>query len=157
MESVAPITHINAKTGRPGYALSVSHDPITDRRLSLADLGLYVRCLWLSDVCGDLGDVDWFIRELDMPEDETRAGLRRLADAGYIDVVAPEFAEARKAFLRAEAVREAAGEVWDQLNEDEFVAVARFIDLAKERSDRASQVSAAIALAEFEGIRTPEA
>ncbi|MCX5216161.1 hypothetical protein OG689_44305 [Kitasatospora sp. NBC_00240] len=144
-----PISAITTDSGGD-YTLVVSHTPITDRRLSLADLGLYVRCRWLNDVCDDIGDVEWFIREFDMPADETRAGLRRLADAGHIEVVGPEFVEARRAYERAQAVATAAEESRNLFSEAEAVVVARFVALANERSERASQASALIARLEIE-------
>ncbi|MEU1510449.1 hypothetical protein [Kitasatospora sp. NPDC005748] len=146
------ITTINANTGVPGYSLSVGHAPITDSRLSLADLGLYMRCLWLAEVCGEQGDVDWFIREFDMPADATRAGLRRLAAAGYINVVAPEHVEARRAGAQAASVRDAAAQTQELFSESESAVIARFVALTEERSTRAAQAAARAIERELEGL-----
>ncbi|MFJ7200949.1 MULTISPECIES: hypothetical protein [unclassified Streptomyces] len=68
------------------YMVVVFHDPITDRRLSAADLGVYLRCRWLLDVRAPYGDLDWLITELGMPDAETRDSVRRLVDLGYLEM-----------------------------------------------------------------------
>ncbi|MGV9881140.1 hypothetical protein [Streptomyces sp. NPDC003379] len=55
---------------------------MTDVRLSSADVGVYMRCRWLGDVCFPYGDLDWLIAELHMPPEETRASVRRLVALG---------------------------------------------------------------------------
>jgi hypothetical protein len=131
---VRPIARINAGAGSPFYALVVRHEPITDSRLSLADIGLYMRCRWVHDVCGDHASVDWMIREFDMPEAETRAGLERLVAAGYIEVPTPEHVEARLAYHQAVGIREALERVADQLAPAERAAVERLADITEEHS-----------------------
>ncbi|MFJ1706252.1 hypothetical protein [Kitasatospora sp. NPDC088346] len=145
MDSVRLVTTIDADGGPEGFALMVRHGPITDPRLSLADLGLYLRCLWLHDVCGDLGDVDWVVRELRTPAEETRAGLRRLADAGYVEILGPGPGPGpgavglKRAGLQAEAVRTAAAEPRSLFSDAELAIVARFVALTEERAGRASR------------------
>ncbi|MEU3564581.1 hypothetical protein [Kitasatospora sp. NPDC006786] len=153
MEKVPPITAINSDFGGQDYYLVVAHKPVTDRSLALADLGLYMRCRWLNEVCGDIGDVEWFINEFDLPADETQAGLRRLADAGYIEVLNPEFVEARRAYERAQAVATAAEETRSLFSESEAAVVARFVALTKERAERASRDSILLGLLELDATR----
>ncbi|MFE1500131.1 hypothetical protein ACFW89_34285, partial [Streptomyces albidoflavus] len=57
---------LRSETGEP-YMLAVPHLPITDRCLSSADVGVYMRCRWLGDICAPYGDLDWLIAELQMP------------------------------------------------------------------------------------------
>ncbi|MFC8311634.1 hypothetical protein ACFUMJ_24335 [Streptomyces olivaceus] len=68
---------LRSDTGEP-YLLAVPHQPITDSRLSAADVGVYMRCRWLGEICAPYGDLDWLIAELRMPPAETRASVRRL-------------------------------------------------------------------------------
>jgi hypothetical protein len=154
MDTVRPIITIDASGGEP-CALVVRHAPITGSCLSLADLGLYVRCLWLHDVCGDLGDVDWFIQELDMPAEETRAGLLRLVRAGYLSVPDPEHVEARTAGGQARGIRAALDQARDLLSEDELAVVARFADLTEECAARAARAHALLTSYELEGCWAP--
>ncbi|MFE5842117.1 hypothetical protein ACFQ7N_10765 [Streptomyces niveus] len=53
--------------GEP-YMLTVPHRPITDPRLSAQDVGVYMRCRWLLDICAPYGDLDWLIAELRIPQ-----------------------------------------------------------------------------------------
>ncbi|MGW2543091.1 hypothetical protein ACWC5I_19995 [Kitasatospora sp. NPDC001574] len=154
MDAVRPITTITTKNSLESFAVTVQHTPITDRRLSLADLGLYLRCLWLYDVCGELGDVDWFIREFDMPAEETKAGLRRLAEAGYVEILGPEYVELKRASLRAESVRAAAQDSRGLFSESESAVVDRFVALTEERLDRASRAWQLVTRCEIEGFGT---
>ncbi|MFJ4192128.1 hypothetical protein [Kitasatospora sp. NPDC089509] len=155
MEKLPPITAINSDFGGQDYYLVVAHKPVTDRNLAPADLGLYMRCRWLNQVCGDIGDVGWFINEFDLPADETQAGLRRLADAGYIEVLNPEFVEARRTYERAQAVASAAEELQGLFSESEAAVVARFVALAEERAKQASRASTTLALLELDATYQP--
>lgn len=133
-----PVKTISA--GVVPYALIVPDKPVTDQTLSLADLGLYVRCLWLLQVCGDVGDVDWFIREFGMPEKETAEGLRRLVDAGYLEVPMAEFVESKTAYERAQAIRAALAELEEKLDASEHAAVARLAGMVEGRGQRAHDI-----------------
>ncbi|MEU2098657.1 hypothetical protein [Streptomyces globisporus] len=119
------------------YTLTVPHDPITDPRLSSADLGVYMRCRWLTDLCAPYGDLDWLIAELKMPPEETRASVRRLVDLGYLDTVGLAEVEAFAALAVAERVREAIEAAMDELTPAERTAVARLADLVDQRRDEA--------------------
>ncbi|MFI5754984.1 hypothetical protein [Streptomyces sp. NPDC051569] len=124
---------VNADSGE-AYAVIVQHDPITDRRLSLADLGLYVRCLWLHHLTGAQGDVDWMIRELGMHENETRAGLTRLAEAGYIHLPSEDETEAFRAARNASGIRAALQQTGGRLSEGERATVERFAALTEDHA-----------------------
>ncbi len=126
-------------------ALVVRHAHITDSRLSLADLGLYVRCMWLQSVYGDDGDVDRLIWELDLPPEETRAGLRRLIHAGYLSVPSREKVEARRTVRQVGALRAALDQTGPLLSEYEQAVVARFVRLAEERAERAERTASLFA------------
>lgn len=118
--------------------LPVDHEVTTDPRLSLADLGLYVRFMWWHEVMR-FGDVDGFIRELRMPEQETRAGLQRLLDAGHLELVNPDKMEYELASEQARNIRAALQAAAEQLSEAEQAAVAHLIAVTDWRSQRASR------------------
>ncbi|WP_405689657.1 hypothetical protein [Streptomyces sp. NBC_00057] len=119
------------------YAVVVPHDPITDRRLSATDLGVYLRCRWLLDVCAPYGDVDWLISELGMPEAETRGSVRRLVELGYFETVGAIEAEFRSAHDVGDGVRAAIEATVDDLTPTERASVARFADLVDRRQAQA--------------------
>ncbi|MFE5589598.1 hypothetical protein [Streptomyces sp. NPDC056549] len=127
---------LRSETGEP-YTLVVAHLPITDLRLSSADVGVYMRCRWLGEICAPYGDLDWLIAELRMPPEETRASVRRLVEFGYLDTVGPVEIEAVTARAVAEHVREAIAVAMDELTPAERTAVARLADLADRRRDEA--------------------
>jgi hypothetical protein len=116
------------------YSLVIRHQPVTDPRLSLADLGLYVRCLWLFDVCSDIGDVAWFIREFDLPEREARESICRLIEAGYLRVAYPELVEARNLDQQAASIQAALEQHGEPLAEEERATIARFAELLRGRA-----------------------
>lgn len=159
MDTLRQIDDIETITAgaREQGALVVRHAHITDTRLSLADLGLYVRCLWLYDVHGEHGDVDRLIRELDLPQAETRAGLRRLVRAGYVSVPSPESVEARRTVKQVEAVRAALEQTGTLLSEYEQAVVARFVRLAEERAERAARTASLFAAFERDEDPLPAA
>lgn len=119
------------------YTLVVAHDPITDSRLSAADLGVYLRCRWLLDICAPHGCVNWLIRELRMPEAETRESVRRLIECGYLEEVGDAEAEFYAARAESTGVRDAITAAIDDLTPAERPAVARFADLVDQRMERA--------------------
>jgi hypothetical protein len=146
LRQIDSISTINAGSGEPG-ALVVRHAAVTDPRLTLADLGLYVRCLWLHDVRGEHGEVDWLIGKLDMPPEETRAGLRRLVRAGYLSIPSPEKVEARRTLRQVEGVRAALDQAGMLLSDYERAVVTRFVRLAEERAERAARTASLFAQA----------
>lgn len=84
------MTRLNASTPD---ALLVPAEVIFDPKLSLADLGLYVKIAQLQQILND--DVDSMVAELlqgrfgqrvDVREEEIRAGIQRLADARYFEL-----------------------------------------------------------------------
>lgn len=108
---------LHSETGRP-YTIVVSHDPITDRRLSEADLGVYMRCRWLLDICAPYGDLDWLITELGMPDTETRESVRRLVDLGYLEMCGASEVEFHTALAVSKRVRDAIEATVDDLTRD---------------------------------------
>ncbi|WP_426368557.1 hypothetical protein [Streptomyces sp. E-08] len=128
---------LRSEPGEPDV-LAVAHLPITDGRLSSADVGVYMRCRWLGAICAPYGDLDWLIAELRMPPEETRASVRRLVEFGYLDTVGPVEIEAVKAQAVAEHVREAIEVAMDELTPAERTAVARLADLVDRRRDEAT-------------------
>lgn len=127
---------LRSDTGEP-YLLAVPHRPITDSRLSAADVGVYMRCRWLGEICFPYGDLDWLIAELRMPPEETRASVRRLVELGYLDTVGPVEIESITAQDIAARVRDAIEATMDELTPAECTAVARLADLVDRRRDRA--------------------
>lgn len=127
---------LRSDTGEP-YLLAVPHRPITDSRLSAADVGVYMRCRWLGEVCVPYGDLDWLIAELRMPPEETRASVRRLIELGYLETVGPVEIESITAQDIAARVRDAIEATMDELTPAERTAVARLADLVERRRDRA--------------------
>ncbi|WP_189807088.1 hypothetical protein [Streptomyces tanashiensis] len=122
--------------GEP-YLLAVTHELVTDSRLSSADVGVYMRCRWLTDICAPYGDLDWLIAELRMRPEETRASVRRLVELGYLHTVGQAEVEAITARAVAERVREGIETTMDDLTPAERTAVARFADLVDRRRDEA--------------------
>ncbi len=127
---------LRSDTGEP-YILAVPHAPVTDSRLSSADIGVYMRCRWLMDVCAPYGDLNWLIAEIGMPDGETRTSVRRLVELGYLDTVGPVEIESITAHEVAERVREAIEATIDDLTPAERAALARLADLVERRRDRA--------------------
>lgn len=127
---------LRSDTGEP-YLLAVPHQPITDSRLSAADVGVYMRCRWLGEICFPYGDLDWLIAELRMPPEETRASVRRLIELGYLDTVGPVEIESITAQDIAARVRDAIEATMDELTPAERTAVARLADLVEQRRDQA--------------------
>ncbi|MER6610807.1 hypothetical protein ABT282_34155 [Streptomyces sp. NPDC000927] len=127
---------LRSEYGEP-YILAVPHAPITDHRLSSTDVGVYMRCRWLTDVCAPYGDLGWLIAELRMPDVETRASVRRLVELGYLSTVGAVEIESITAREAAEGVREAIEATIDDLTPVERAALARFADLVDRRRDRA--------------------
>ncbi|MGW6744880.1 hypothetical protein ACWGDX_29790 [Streptomyces sp. NPDC055025] len=128
---------LRSDTGEP-YVLAVSHRPITDSRLSAADVGVYMRCRWLGEICGPYGGLDWLMAELRMPPEETRASVGRLVELGYLDTVGPVEIESITAQDIAARVRDAIKATMDELTPAERTAVARLADLVERRRDRAA-------------------
>ncbi|MFE5711968.1 hypothetical protein ACFQ7J_14265 [Streptomyces sp. NPDC056501] len=128
---------LRSDTGEP-YTLAVPDQLVTDSRLSSTDVGVYIRCRWLGDVCAPYGDLDWLIAELRMPAEETRASVRRLVELGYLDTVGPVEIESITARAVAERVREAIEATMDELTPAERTAVARLADLVDRRRDEAA-------------------
>lgn len=127
---------LSSDHGEP-YILAVPHTPITDSRLSSADVGVYMRCRWLTDVCGPYGDLDWLIAEIGMPHGETRESVRRLIELGYLSTVGPVEIESITAAAVAERVREAIEATSDDFTPAERATLARLTDLVDRRRDRA--------------------
>ncbi|AJC62078.1 hypothetical protein GZL_p00148 (plasmid) [Streptomyces sp. 769] len=127
---------LSSDHGEP-YILAVPHAPVTDRRLSSADVGVYMRCRWLTDICAPYGDLDWLIAELRMPDAETRSSVRRLVELGYLSTVGPVEVESITARAVAKRVREAIEATIDDLTPAERAALARLADLVDRRRDRA--------------------
>uniref|UniRef100_A0AAU2A7B1 MarR family transcriptional regulator n=1 Tax=Streptomyces sp. NBC_00093 TaxID=2975649 RepID=A0AAU2A7B1_9ACTN len=121
------------------YVIVVPHAPITDGRLSATDLGVYLRCRWLLDVCAPYGDLDWLISELGMPEDETRDSVRRLVELGYVETVGAVEVEFRSAHEMGDGVRAAIEATVDDLTPTERATVARFADLVDQRQAQADE------------------
>jgi hypothetical protein len=130
-----PLT-LRSDNGEP-YMLVVPHGPITDPRMSATDVGVYMRCRWLLDICTPYGDLDWLIAELRMPQAETLASVRRLVDLGYLDTVGAVEIESITASEVAARVRAAIEATIDDLTPAERAAVARLADLVDQRRDRA--------------------
>ncbi|MEJ8654922.1 hypothetical protein WKI65_44500 [Streptomyces sp. MS1.AVA.3] len=128
---------LRSELGEP-YTVVVTHDPITDRRLSATDLGVYLRCRWLLDICFPYGNLDWLITELRMPEAETRDSVRRLVELGYFETVGPIEVEFRSAHEAGDGVRAAIEATVDDLTPSERAAVARFADLVDRRQEQAT-------------------
>ncbi|MGW2837741.1 hypothetical protein ACWCWD_08070 [Streptomyces sp. NPDC001493] len=120
-------------------AFVASYRLVTDGRLSTADLGVYLRCQWLLFICGRFGDVDWLIRECDMPEAETRESVARLIALGYLDRAGADEIEFHHALSASEGIRRGIETTVDQLSPTERAAVARFADLVDERLEEAGQ------------------
>ncbi|MCF2131004.1 hypothetical protein L1I79_31955 [Strepomyces sp. STD 3.1] len=131
---------LRSDTGEP-YLLAVPHRPITDSRLSAADVGVYMRCRWLGEICAPYGDLDWLIAELQMPPEETRASVRRLVELGYVDTVEPVEIEAVTAQDIAARVRDAIEATMDELTPGERTAAASLADLVDRRRDRAVEAA----------------
>ncbi len=131
---------LRSDTGEP-YLLAVPHRPITDSRLSAADVGVYMRCRWLGEICAPYGDLDWLIAELQMPPEETRASVRRLVELGYLDTVEPVEIEAVTAQNIAAGVRDAIEATMDELTPGERTAAASLADLVDRRRDRAVEAA----------------
>lgn len=78
----------------------VPKELVNDAKLSLADLGLWVKLTGYTHVDADLDKfVKWLLagsfgRRVDVDEAGLRAGVQRLIDAGYVTV---DTAEAKKA------------------------------------------------------------
>ncbi|KND39774.1 hypothetical protein [Streptomyces stelliscabiei] len=137
--SIEPLK-LRSDTGEP-YLLAVPHRPITDSRLSAADVGVYMRCRWLGEICAPYGDLDWLIAELQMPPAETRASVRRLVELGYLDTAGPVEIEAITAQDIAARVRDAIEATMDELTPAERTAAARLADLVDRRRDRALEAA----------------
>ncbi|MFF2101154.1 hypothetical protein [Streptomyces sp. NPDC058202] len=133
---------LRSETGEP-YMIVVPHRPVTDSRLSSTDVGVYMRCRWLGEICAPYGDLDWLIAELRMPPKETRASVRRLIECGYLETVGPVEVESFRARDVAERVQEAVEVSMDELTPAERTAVARFADLVDRRRDKAAAALAA--------------
>ncbi|MFE7119375.1 hypothetical protein ACFU99_28575 [Streptomyces sp. NPDC057654] len=71
----------------------VPRAPVTDSRVSSADVGVYMRCRWPTGICAPYGDLDWLIAESGMSDAETRTSVRRLAEIRYLDTVGPVMCE----------------------------------------------------------------
>ncbi|MFJ8870821.1 hypothetical protein ACIRD6_34375 [Streptomyces sp. NPDC102473] len=110
---------------------------VTDRRLSAADLGVYMRCRWLLEICSPYGDLEWLITELGMSEKETRDSVRRLVDLGYLETLGADEVEFHDAIAVSQRVHDAIEATIDALTPTERAGVARFADLVDQRSDRA--------------------
>ncbi|WP_406486576.1 hypothetical protein [Streptomyces sp. NBC_01563] len=123
--------------GAGPYVAVVSFDLITDRRLSAADLGVYMRCRWLLNICAPYGDLDWLITELGMPEAETRDSVRRLVDLGHLEMFGVDEIEFHTALAVSRHVRDAIEATVDDLTPTERAGVARFADLVDRRRDQA--------------------
>nr|BFD88566.1 hypothetical protein StreXyl84_79670 [Streptomyces sp. Xyl84] len=143
---------LRSDTGEP-YVLAVPHRPITDSRLSVADVGVYMRCRWLGEVCAPYGDVDWLIAELRMPPEETRASVRRLVELGYLDTVGPVEIESVTAQDIAARVRDAIEATVDELTPAERTAVARLADLVERRRDGAVEAALDVQIGREDGLR----
>lgn len=115
----------------------VPYDLITDSHLSLTDLGVYLRCRWLLEICAPYGELDWLIRELDMPEAETHDSVRRLVARGYLETFGAAELELRSAHEMASGIRTAIEATVDELTPTERAAVARFADLVDRRTAQA--------------------
>jgi len=126
--------------GEP-YAIAVSLDLVTDGRLSAADLGVYLRCRWLLEICGPYNELDWLIRELRMPDAETHDSFRRLVDLGYLGTFGADDYERHTASEVSQRVHDAIEATVDDLTPAERVGVARFADLVDRRRDRAIEAS----------------
>ncbi|MFF8423119.1 hypothetical protein [Streptomyces sp. NPDC015680] len=136
--SVPPSEPVRLRSETTGpYMVVVFHDPITDRRLSAADLGVYMRCRWLLDVCAPYGDLDWLITELGMPDTETHDSVRRLVDLGYLEMCGADEVEFHTALAVSQRVRDAIEATVDDLTPTERAGVARFADLVDRRRDQA--------------------
>ncbi|KUF17362.1 hypothetical protein AT728_16295 [Streptomyces silvensis] len=133
---------LSSDEGEP-YMLTVPHAPVTDARLSAADVGTYMRCRWLTDICAPYGDLDWLIGELRMPEAQTRESVRRLVELGYLNTVGPVELEAVIARDMAGRIREAIEATVDELTPAERKALARVADLVDRRQARATEALAA--------------
>ncbi|KWT63813.1 hypothetical protein ADL21_00125 [Streptomyces albus subsp. albus] len=127
---------LRSDTGEP-YILAVPHAPVTDSRLSSADVGVYMRCRWSMDVCAPYGELNWLIAEIGVPDGETRASVRRLVELGYLDTVGSVEIESITAHEVAERVREAIEATIDDLTPAERAALVRLADLVERRRDRA--------------------
>lgn len=120
--------------------LVIPSAPFTDSRLSAADVGVYMRCQWLSRICGQYGDLDWLITELGMPEAETRDSVRRLVEFGHLELASAAEVAWRASHDMRDGVRAAIETTVDGLTPAERVTVARFADLVDRRH---AQVDAA--------------
>ncbi|MCF3106946.1 hypothetical protein IPZ58_36100 [Streptomyces roseoverticillatus] len=120
------------------YTVVVTHDPITDPRLSATDLGVYLRCRWLLDICFPYGDLDWLISELKMPKTETHESVQRLVELGYLETVGTVEVEFRSAHEAGTGVHAAIEATMDDLTPTDRAAVARFADLVDQRQKRAA-------------------
>ncbi|WP_228924604.1 hypothetical protein [Streptomyces sp. DH7] len=127
---------LRTDSGSP-YTITVPHDAVTDRRLSAADVGVYMRCRWLMDICFPYGDLAWLITELGMPDAETHDSVRRLVELGHLDLVGADDVEFHQARAVSQHVRDAIDATLDDLTPAERVAVARLADLVDLRLDRA--------------------
>ncbi|MER6023612.1 hypothetical protein [Streptomyces anulatus] len=127
---------LRTDSGSP-YTITVPHDVVTDRRLSAMDVGVYMRCRWLMDLCFPYGDLAWLITELGMPDAETRDSVRRLVELGHLEMFGADEVEFHEARAVSQHVRDAIDATVDDLTPAERVAVARFADLVDLRRDRA--------------------
>ncbi|MGW2183646.1 hypothetical protein ACWCXX_37635 [Streptomyces sp. NPDC001732] len=129
---------LHSETGGPDVIV-ISHDPITDPRLSATDLGVYLRCRWLLDICAPYGDLDWLIAELSMPDTETRESVRRLVDLGYLEMLGADEVEFHTALAVSQRLRDAIEATIDDLTPSERAGVARLADLVDRRLNLAVQ------------------
>ncbi|WP_327709664.1 hypothetical protein OG912_14315 [Streptomyces sp. NBC_00464] len=109
--------------------LVVPSASVTDPRLSAADVGVYMRCQWLSLICGRYGDLDWLITELGMPEAETRDSVRRLVKFGHLQLASAAEVASHASHDMRDGIRAAIEKTADDLLPAERAAVARFSDL----------------------------
>ncbi|MFJ8405777.1 hypothetical protein ACIQ9K_35625 [Streptomyces microflavus] len=127
---------LRTDSGAP-YMITVPHDVVTDPRLSAADVGVYMLCRWLMDLCFPYGDLTWLITELGVPDAETRDSVQRLVELGHLETFGANEAEFHEARAVSQHVRDAIDATLDDLTPAERVAVARFADLVDLRRDRA--------------------
>ncbi|MCQ8772091.1 hypothetical protein [Streptomyces telluris] len=137
--------------GAGPYTLVVAHDPITDPRLSATDLGVYLRCRWLLDICAPYGPLDWLISELRMPKTETHESVQRLVELGYLETVGTVEVEFRSAHEAGNGVRAAIEATMDDLTPTERAAVSRFADLVDQRQEKATVAFRAEQMRELSG------
>jgi hypothetical protein len=128
---------LRTDSGATPFTLTASHDVVTDRRLSAADVGVCMRCRWLMEICSPYGDLAWLITELGMPDTETHDSVRRLVELGHLETFGADEVEFHEARAVSQHVQDASDATLDDLTPAERVAVARFADLVDLRRDRA--------------------